>query len=245
MKKLIAVLSGVAIAGAAFANIDEEEGGRLLLWPKDQGTFLFVNAQKSIDAAVFERPVRILAGQFNFDIRLVSGSAPDVRGVKDALAKLGAKGAIWIVDDPAYPLMLGACEDGWAFMNTSALVADKPDAKKLAKRVEKMINRTFANIHGIGDSQMMPQCVMKTAAGLANIDKLICSEYSPEPLMKITAYMTQAGYKHGRRGTYYDACEEGWAPAPTNAIQKAIWDKVHQLPTAPLKIQRESERKKK
>lgn len=245
MKKLLVAFAAVAIVGEVFANADEDEGGRLNIWPKDHGKFLFVNSQKTVDQSVFKRPVGILASQFNFDIQLVSGVAPEVRGVKEALAKLGAKGVIWIVDDSAYPLSLGACEDGWAFINTFSLVADNPDEKLLAKRVEKMVNRTFANIHGIGDSQMMPQCVMKTAVGLEGIDKLICSEYSPEPLMKINAYMVQAGYKHGRHGTYYDACEEGWAPAPTNAVQKAIWDKVHELPTKPLTIQRESERNKK
>ena len=245
MKKLLITLAtATALAGATLANVDEEEGGRLNLWPKDHGTFVFVNAQKTIAEAAFKRPVRILASQFNFDIRLVAGTAPDVRGVKAALTGLGARGAVWIVDDPAYPLMLGACEDGWAFLNVAPLVADRPDAAKLAKRIEKMVNRTFANIHGIGDSQMMPHCVMKTAVGLKGIDQLICSEYSPEPLMKVGAYMTQAGYKHGRHGTYYEACEAGWAPAPTNAIQKAIWDKVHELPTKPLTIRRESERKK-
>ena len=27
--------------------------------------------------------------------------------------------------------------------------------------------------------------------------------------------------------TYRQACIEGWAPAPTNDVQKAIWEKVH------------------
>ena len=237
MKNLIA-FAVVAASFAAFADAqtDIEEGGRLDLWPQDHGRFLFVNAQKSIETAQFKRPVAILAGQLNFDIALVSGEAPDIRAVKAELTKLGAKGAVWIVDDPAYPLVLGACEDGWAFLNIAPMIADRPDAQKLAMRIEKMVNRTFANIHGIGDSQMMPQCVMKTAVGLDGIDKLICREYSPEPLTKIGAYMIQAGYKHGRHGTYYDACEGGWAPAPTNDVQRKIWDEVHQLPTKPIKI---------
>jgi hypothetical protein len=37
--------------------------------------------------------------------------------------------------------------------------------------------------------------------------------------------------------TYLDACEEGWAPAPTNDVQKAIWDKVHAAPKNPMKIE--------
>ena len=37
--------------------------------------------------------------------------------------------------------------------------------------------------------------------------------------------------------TYLDACEQGWAPAPTNEYQKAIWDKVHAAPKNPMKIE--------
>lgn len=237
MRKLVSIaLFAAAFAAFADAVTDAEEGGRLDLWPQDHGRFLFVNAQNSVETAQFRRPVAILAAQLNFDIALAEGAAPEVREVRAALTRLGAKGAVWIVDDPAYPLVLGACEDGWAFLNVAPLIADRPDAGKLAVRIEKMVNRTFANIHGIGDSQMMPQCVMKTAVGLEGIDGLVCREYSPEPLMKIGAYMTRAGYRHGRHGTYYDACEGGWAPAPTNDVQRRIWDEVHQLPTKPIKI---------
>ena len=38
------------------------------------------------------------------------------------------------------------------------------------------------------------------------------------------------------RITYKKACEEGWAPAPTNEFQKAIWEKVHAAPKNPMKI---------
>ena len=42
--------------------------------------------------------------------------------------------------------------------------------------------------------------------------------------------------------TYHKAVEEGWAPAPTNEYQKAIWDKVHAMPTAPIKIKPETKK---
>ena len=40
-----------------------------------------------------------------------------------------------------------------------------------------------------------------------------------------------------RRTSYQKACEEGWAPLPTNDVQKAIWDKVHAVPKNPMKIE--------
>ena len=31
--------------------------------------------------------------------------------------------------------------------------------------------------------------------------------------------------------------QQGWAPAPTNEVQQAIWDKVHQIPDKPITIE--------
>jgi hypothetical protein len=42
--------------------------------------------------------------------------------------------------------------------------------------------------------------------------------------------------------TYKKACEEGWAPAPTNEYQKAVWDKVHAPPRNPMKIKFDSKK---
>ena len=52
----------------------------------------------------------------------------------------------------------------------------------------------------------------------------------------ITYNMPRAGVTPWKVTTYKRACEEGWAPAPTNEYQQAIWDKVHAVPTEPLKI---------
>ena len=42
--------------------------------------------------------------------------------------------------------------------------------------------------------------------------------------------------------TYGRAVREGWAPAPTNEYQKAIWDKIHAMPTEPIKIKPETKK---
>ena len=42
--------------------------------------------------------------------------------------------------------------------------------------------------------------------------------------------------------TYKKACQEGWVSAPTNDIQKAIWDKVHAAPKNPMKIEFDSKK---
>jgi hypothetical protein len=43
---------------------------------------------------------------------------------------------------------------------------------------------------------------------------------------------------------YRQACKQGWAPAPTNDVQRAIWNKVHELPSDPIKIKYDPKRDK-
>jgi len=50
-------------------------------------------------------------------------------------------------------------------------------------------------------------------------------------------YLKALGVKPAEKTTYRKACREGWAPAPTNEVQQAIWDKVHQIPANPMKIE--------
>ena len=39
------------------------------------------------------------------------------------------------------------------------------------------------------------------------------------------------------RATYREACREGWAPPPTNDLQRAIWEETRKLPEKPIKIE--------
>ena len=245
MNKTVAIVMLAATHAVQLiaADADIELGGVITIWPKDPGRFLFVNAQKRVPRAAIETPIKRLYSDFAVNIVMVDGAAPDIRTVPASLSGLGAKGAIWIVDDPVLPVSLVAPENGWGILNVAPLLADGPDPAKLGKRIAKFIYRTFANVNGIGDSTMMPACVMKQAVGIEGVDNLVCATYSPEACTKIASFLAMAGYKRCNVGTYYDACEEGWAPLPTNDVQKAIWDKVHQLPTKPLTIRRESERK--
>lgn len=225
------------------ANGAEELGGNLRIFPKDHNTFFVVNAQKKVDDAVISRLVSATLNQFNIDIRYIKGNAPQVENAGAKLKELGANGAMWIIDNPNYPITLGACEDGWAYVNVFPL-ATEAEVKKTESRLLSAICRIFANIHNVGDSMMMPACVMRPSRGVKGLDNLVCHEYSPEAIGKVSAGLRAAGYKTANIGTYYDACEGGWAPAPTNAVQKKIWDEVHQLPTKPLVILPESQRRK-
>lgn len=231
-KAIAAVCAALSLTCAA----EEDDEDYLEIWPKDPGLFLFVNTQTAVPAEALRMAVNGATAGFGRNVRFVTGTAPGTDAVPAALAALGARGAIWIVNDPARPVSLAANEDGWGFLNVAPIIADRPDGTKLAARLAKYVCRLFATIHGAGAPAMMPGCVMMHAPDREALDRMRCATYSPETMGKISDFLTLAGYKPCNRGSYLQACEEGWAPAPTNAAQKAIWDKVHALPTAPIRL---------
>ena len=59
-------------------------------------------------------------------------------------------------------------------------------------------------------------------------------------LNRVLRAMPKYGLERWEQYTYREACEQGWAPAPTNEYQKAIWEKVkaekERGPTNPITI---------
>lgn len=244
MKNLMMIVAAVSAMVAVAVDKEMELGGRITLWPRDHGTFLFVDAQDAVPHEEVAELARRQARAFGIDCRAVKGAVPDIRTIPAQLSGLGAKGAIWVINDPAYPVSLGAMESGWGILNVAPALNEHLEAEKQSDLIIKLAYRLFASIHGVGDSPMMPACVMKHAVGISGIERLNCRNFSPEAHAKVNAYLSAAGYKTCKAGTYYEACIAGWAPDPTNAVQKAIWEKVHAMPTKPIKILPPSKQKK-
>ena len=86
-------------------------------------------------------------------------------------------------------------------------------------------------------------CVMKNLTDAKDVDKLTAPVACPTFVQGIVnSARRDFGFAQCRRGTYEKACREGWAPAPTNEVQRAIWDKVHEMPSAPIKIKPETKK---
>ena len=63
-------------------------------------------------------------------------------------------------------------------------------------------------------------------------------EFTPgDVIMRELDYLNACGVTGERWVTYKKACQQGWAPAPTNNIQQAIWNRVHAAPKNPMKIE--------
>lgn len=240
--KLLAATLTFCLSINGWAEEDEwaSWGGRIAVWPKDPGAFAIVDAQSTMSTEEVASVSKQLFESFPINLQLQKGKAPDIRNMSVALRELNAKGGIWFVDDRSLPIVLAAVENGWGILNIAALAADNPNKDVLNLRVTKEFNRLFGYLNGVSESMTVPGCVFKPAHGLAGLDALACRQFSPEAYSKIVRYLDEEGYKQIRVSSYYEACEQGWAPAPTNAVQKQIWDKVHALPKAPIKIKPET-----
>jgi len=181
------------------------------------------NVSSDIDAAVKE-----LAKSTNLDIRKVA----DETAAKDAGL------TIRIIEDAAKPPMLVAPEMGWAEVNVAVLVDDlkNESAKKaaLSSRARKMFLRAFVYAAGAGGSSF-PNNILDivTIRDLDYREEFIPADAQSAAL----SHLVKRGVEPSGRTTYRKACMDGWAPSPTNDIQKAIWDKVHSMPKNPMNIE--------
>ncbi len=210
-------------------------GGLLNLRGTPSGKILFVNAQKRVSTEEF-KPV------YAMNARRLKGAeawkdettAPTMATASSYMKNEKASFAVFIVDDPALPMSLMALESGWAFVNVGALAADNPKPELLTHRTQVEFARVFSILCG-GASSQFPSPIMNTISKPRDLNN--CTYEVPVDVgNKMNAYCENRGVRGVRYTSYARACEQGWAPAPTNDVQKAIWDKVHATPKNPMKI---------
>ena len=216
-------------------------GGFILRLPENAGCFKVINAQKAVPTAEFAPFVKDM-GRFTSTIVLLEDT--DLRvalsNATDVVRRSGAGGCVFLVDEPGLPISLVAQEARWGIVNVAALKDGAPPERLLALRAAREAWRVFALVTGAGDTSM-GHCLLKPVFAAEDIDRLNTNSISPEPLMAMRDHMKAMGIKQVSRCTYLEACREGWAPAPTNEYQKAIWEQVkadkERGPTNPITIQ--------
>ncbi len=81
---------------------------------------------------------------------------------------------------------------------------------------------------------------MHTVTTAADLDSLFSERYTFDFVQGMSKHLPNLGIKQFTRTIYKKACEEGWAPAPTNDYQKAVWEQVkadkERGPTSPITI---------
>ena len=220
-------------------SYERKSGGIIRKQNSAKGAVLVVNAQdrvnrRDLDAAlchIDETVHPILEYREAKDIKTVNPKAD--------IERLGGKVGVVIADEPDAPALMVAPEEGWAVVNVRALAVDSPTAEVLAARTRKELLRAFALAGGCSFMARGQIVVREGLHTAKDLDTIPIEEYGVDVLMTLGRSLPSYGVMPWIETTYKKACQEGWAPAPTNDIQKAIWDKVHQLPSEPIKIKPE------
>lgn len=192
-----------------------------------KGTVAVVNTQTNVAQSVFVEASEIIRREFRYVFDFVK-SAKDAKNPVLVLT---------VVDAPGRPAMTAAPDAGTAEINVAALYADlKTDrarAKFLAPRVRKTFMRAFAYAAGAGGSAF-PGNIFDVATP-RDLD-YAAEDLPMDTRNAIERHLTKRGMLPEHTADYETACVEGWAPAPKTDEEKKIWNKVHELPTEPIKI---------
>lgn len=210
-----------------------------------QGTIAIAIVGDGVPESEADTAIQILRKATKLDIRLLRNgilSPDDLATPANALTKIKCNLAIFIVFDDSHSAMLVAPEDRWAIVNVAKLKTGLPNIESLERRlwhsrVRKEIIRAFSLLCGGGASQFAGN-----VTDIANIEDLdTVQEFVPIDMpLRYSNYLSKIGVTPAYEKTYLQACKEGWAPHPTNAIEQVIWTRVmsdkERGPTKPLTI---------
>lgn len=211
--------------------------GGMVTKPQSGNVLRIVSTQKTIDLSV----IKSVAEDLNRGIRIgldVSTMEPSKCAIADAEKVLKTPNtgvAVLVVEDDKLPVSLCAPENAWAILNVKTLNDDMPPKEVYDVRVRKELIRAIANAFNAGQSYNKPS-VMDPVYTKVDLDALKPLVLDPEAMSKILAAAKMRGINPVRSANYRQAAMEGWAPEPTNDVQRAIWKEVHELPSNPIKI---------
>lgn len=208
-----------------------EKVGGILNAPIKGKVVRIVNAA-SVKESTFDYLKRSIANGLMFPLEISAGTG---RSMEPPEGNAGI--VVKLVDDGELPMtILTAPENASALVNVAALKKDNPTDEVLEARIHKEVWRALVYTLGGGNTDN-PQCPMKSILNLKDLDSLVTRCPSPDVFNRVMRTASRLGIGTARRVSYMRACQEGWAPAPTNKFQQAIWDKAHEIPKSPMKIE--------
>lgn len=231
------MLSGAALAVDSDDEYVAKNGGYVQI--KGKGCVSAIDCRSTAVEGDIAKAVDKIRDLFNIEFAFRPGKPFSIATARTQLADAKGNVAVFIIDDATLPISLVASEEKWAMFNVAQLRQDNPSPERLKNRIEKMFMRQCCRILG-SDENKSPECVLYPVRSVDDIDRIESLDLSIGPYMAIGEVLSCRGIEPIEIGTYRDACELGVAPAPTNAVQKAIWDEVHRLPTEPIVIKPET-----
>jgi hypothetical protein len=252
MKRIILIVSALGLSLLAYSESNESNlntiekrhlmmmktfGGMIVRENSARGSIVFINTQSNVS----EKELNILADKirnaYNLTVKIQKGTGADA-DISSAKLKYGMM-RIVITEKKNMPTFLVAPDALWACVNVEALNRDNPTPDILAKRVRGEAVRAFAILSGACDSINIRSLFVPILTP-KNLDAAVYDMVPPELEGRFRSHLNAYGICGYEKTTYLNACRRGWAPAPTNEYQKAIWDKVRsdkeRGPTNPIEI---------
>ncbi len=206
-------------------------GGILDVAPK--GKVVIINAQDKVPASAVAAKVEALAKELRMNVELSTSKEWAMYQVP-----AGAVGAVVIVDAADLPMSVVAAEKTWGLMNVAPFVV-AGDQEKTTKRFNREFVRVACFTFGQSNSQYRG-APLSTVTGPESLDEITNENLTFESVTMVMRNLMNLGLTQSRKTSYKKACQEGWAPAPTNTYQKAIWERIKaeqsEAPTKGLKI---------
>ena len=186
-----------------------------------RGRIVYANLQNTVDSKDIARTMNVLGKYLHVHIDTLDAKANEVKDVGKYLLANNAKAVVIVVDNPDDPTILVAPEDKWAKVNIG-----KFKDKNVKSRAQMELLRTFCYLcGGIGSDYQNP--LTGFIGNPTQLDDSPIAELPIDVVNRFTPYLKQLGVIPYVEATYRKACREGWAPAPTNDVQKAIWQEVN------------------
>jgi hypothetical protein len=211
------------------AVVNQRVGGFIERPGTAKGSITYVNCQQKAPRAWINESIAYFAELTKFKITYSEG-AFDLKS-----PKVEGNATIFIIDDEALPPLLVAPESRWALVNI-APIAEEQRPVFFEQRTKKELSRAFAYLCGATGSRY-ERSLTRGITSQAELDKNPDYELPMDVVQRFWDYMKPMGVQPVQRSTYLKACQEGWAPQPTNDVQKAVWEKVHAIPDKPLTIE--------
>ncbi len=217
------------------AEIAVRAGGYVRKTDGQKGRIVFANGQKLVSPDVIRRTAENIgeAVRMAVDVVPFSGGRASKKSTANFLKDANANGVIYLVGDDGDDPILVSPEGLWATVNVKVL-----SGTNVVLRTQKEMARAFFILFGGGSSDVGHPLF----GYMANLEQLDAASYGfpRETLGRLEKYLSQVGVTPYYQTTYRRACHLGWAPPPTNDVQKAIWDKIkadkERGPTNPITI---------
>lgn len=217
------------------AELYRQTGGLVRRPGTGAGRFVFVNAQGGLHGDWLAESAALLERDLAIEIVVTNGAFSLAR------PRVYGEATLYLVCDAALPAILAAPEDRWAAVNAARLGGADVKPAFVRARLKKEVSRGLALLGGAFRSRF-ERTVVDCVTEPHQLDRIADAALPFDVCVRIQSYVKGLGIRPYGRATYLDACYEGWAPPPTNDVQRAIWNRVHQIPDRPIAIEYDPKR---